>query len=192
MSAPERKQHPACGIAAALLLLTGSQAIAEEGPKASAPLPPPLPAASPETSPPDPEQTQAKPASPKIEFDWPSPKSLQDPALPSHRTARSGAGKEGRHAAGRARSKSDRQVNRSTVASSGPPSSRRPEERQAGRLSPPVDQYSGSPVEGAAIVPPEPPRPSPPYYPGPLPGNGYAYYPYPWPPPAAGPFRQGF
>ena len=177
-------------------------AMTEEGPRASAPLPPPLPAAPPEArSPPTdakpPAQTtQEKHDPPKTEFDRSKPGSPQvNSSTPRHVTG-SARNKNAPHPGDREKAGATHRVSRPTLASGNHGRNRPPALLQPGRLSPPPDLYPGPRIANTAAAQAEPPRASLPYfpeYPGGPPVAGYGnHYPYRWPPDGPAPFGPGY
>ena len=188
--------------AALLLLVSGSQALAEDEPAARAPLPPPLrgaPAEAGERQMPDPapSRNQSDPRAPAIRFDRPkSQLSQKKPRLHSASHLDNSVAKKretparlGNHSMDAA---SRRQGHRTVISEKRQRRDRSPAEPAIGQLSPPSD-YPDPPI-GSATQPPAEPRQAPPlYYPnyfaGP-PAYGYApSYPYAWAPPGPGVFR---
>jgi hypothetical protein len=188
--------------AALLLLVSGSQALAEDEPAARAPLPPLLrstPAEPRERQMPDPgpSRNQSDPRAPAISLDRSrSQLSQKKPRL--HSTSYLGTsvakkletparlGHPTLHAA------SHRQGNRTVVSEKRQGRGRSPAEPGIGQLSPPSD-YPDPRIGSASKSPPEPRQAPPLYYPnyfaGP-PAYGYApSYPYAWAPPGPGVFR---
>jgi hypothetical protein len=172
----------------ALLLLSAGPATGQEGPRASAPLPPPLPAAPPEAGQSEADQSQAKPAAPKIKSDRSTSR------LPKRSVSRlkHASRKDVRRKSASARSQTTRPASRSAAIAG----SRRVPAHTPGRLSPPPEEYYAPRVESAAAAPTQAPRPPLPYYrelPAGPPGNAYPpSFPYPWPPPGPGLIGRGF
>ena len=188
--------------AALLLLVSGSQAFAEDEPAARAPLPPllrsaPAEAGEPRMPDPAPSRNQSDPRAPAISFDRSrSQLSQKKPRLDStsyrgasvakKRETPAGLGNPTLHAA------SHRQGNRTVVSEKRQGRGRSPAEPGIGQLSPPSD-YPDPRIGSASKSPPEPRQAPPLYYPnyfaGP-PAYGYApSYPYAWAPPGPGVFR---
>ena len=188
--------------AALLLLVSGSQALAEDEPAARAPLPPLLrstPAEPRERQMPDPgpSRNQSDPRAPAISLDRSrSQLSQKKPRLHStsylgtsvakKREAPAQFGNHSKHADSRRRGHS------AVASEKSQRRERSPAEPGIGRLSPPSD-YPNSQI-GSTNQPPAEPRQAPPlYYPnyfaGP-PAYGYApNYPYAWALPGPGVFR---
>jgi hypothetical protein len=188
--------------AALLLLVSGSQAFAEDEPAARAPLPPllrsaPAEAGEPRMPNPAPSRNQSDPRAPAISFDRSrSQLSQKKPRLHStsyrgvsvakKRETHARLGNPTLHAA------SHRQGNRTVVSEKRQRRGRSPAEPEIGQLSPPSD-YPDPRIGSASKSPPEPRQAPPLYYPnyfaGP-PAYGYApTYPYAWAPPGPGVFR---
>jgi hypothetical protein len=194
-------------ILAVLLLAPGSPALADEGPEASAPLPPPLPGASSERGAPQPraeEPSQEKPrdqpksGSPGIRFHQSNAQSPQGnsrirPAK-DHATRSPRKGDANYQPGGRASNQATHRASRPALVSGGEQRrNRRRSMHEIGRLSPPADEHIAAPFESADIASTQPPRAPIPYYPDyPAGPPGYGYIPgstYPWPPQGPGFFR---
>ena len=179
-------------------LLWSYPAMTEEGPKASAPLPPPLPAASPpaiKATPPG-QATGEKGASPRLEFEQPkvgSPQSKSSVALPAARMARK---KDAHHSRGRTDAQGVDLVGRPAPDSGERRRNPPIVPLKPGRLSPPPVLYPFLPPANGAMAwsePPHPPLRSVPEYPWGPPVSGYgSYHPYGWPPASPAPFRSGY
>jgi hypothetical protein len=186
----------------AVLLLWAGPAMTEEGPKASAPLPPPLPAAPAEApSPPMDVKPSGQPAPekadpPEKEFDKPKTGSPQVNSLAAPNVTRAVRKKDNRSLKEHAGTQAAPPVRRSALI----PDERRrnpaPALHQPGRLSPPPDPYPVPRTANTAPANAEPPPMPPPYspgYPGGAPAIGYGnYYPYRWPSANSAPFRPGY
>ena len=182
---------------ALLLLVSASQAWAEDEPAARAPLPPPrsAPAETGERQKPNPaaHPNQSDPRSPAIRLDRPkSQSSERKPRL--HFASGKGAAKKRatlRLANRSIAADSRRQHHRAAAFERSPGRERSPTEAGIGHLSPPRD-YPGPRLRSTTEALPEPPQ-APLYYPnyfGGPPAYGYApSYPYGWAPPRPGVFR---
>jgi hypothetical protein len=174
----------------------------EEGPKASAPLPPPLPAVPAEA--PSPRMDVKPSGQPAPEKADPPEKELDKPKTGSPQVNSSAAPNVTRAV----RKKDNRSLKEHAGTQAAPPVSRSaliPDERrrnqapalhQPGRLSPPPDLYPVPRTANTAPANAEPPPMPPPYspgYPGGAPAIGYGnYYPYRWPSANSAPFRPGY
>jgi hypothetical protein len=189
-------------ISALLLLVSGGFALGEEGPTASAPLPPPLPTSPPGSGAP---RTEAKAPILAPGRDRPPATSLAGPKTHMSKkepriTAALGRGTLAARKRNATRQPRDhagktalRHTNHRALASAGGQKySPQPPGRGSGSLSPPND-YPPRRLESAAIVPVEPPPAPFPYYPDyPVGRPGYPYAPvnpYAWTRPSPGYFR---
>lgn len=175
-----------------LLLAPSRPALADEGPKASAPLRPLLRGALSETGALQPraeEPTQEKPrdqpksGSPGIMFDESNAQSPQgnfQTGPTTDRTARSATKRDanhhrGEHEANQAPHRSSRPA---LVSGGEQRRNRRLSMHEMGRLSPPADEHTAARIESADIAAIQPPRPPIPYYPDyPAGPPGYGYIP---------------
>ena len=187
--------------AALLLLVSGTQALAEDEPAARAPLPPllrgaPAEAGERQMSDPAPSANLSDPGAPAIGFDRAKPQLSQKKPSPHSASylansvpkKRQAPARLGIHSMNTASRRQDRAVASEKTQRRGPSRA----EPAIGQLSPPRD-YPDPPI-GSTAEPLAEPRQAPPmYYPnyfaGP-PAYGYVpSYPYAWAPPGPGVFR---